>query len=301
MLKKIQGKDYQIKLPKKTAFTIETPPDQFKYHQLAAICACRGYGKFVILSSHLHGLRNQGCMDRIMIISPTIESNLQFIDPLNVLEEDRYSNGEPEVIRDIIRKVNEEQDEYEQYLEALNLWNIINNPNINIDNIDSNVLLKALEKGYLGKKPVPKYNNAQKGKPVISLIVDDMMGSKIFSGTHKNPFLNMCLRHRHLGKGCGLSIYMCCQAYGGTNGIPKSIRQNLTTLWLGAQKSLDKIKDVAEEIGGNFSPEDFMKAYKIGTAPDNQDEPNHNYLIIDFFPKSLDKSFRKNLNEYIVL
>ena len=49
--KKINSNDYSIKLPKKKAFSIETPEDQLRLHQLQAVVAGRGTGKGVILSS----------------------------------------------------------------------------------------------------------------------------------------------------------------------------------------------------------------------------------------------------------
>ena len=74
MVKTVKLKDdaYKIKLPKKSAFTIETPENQVKLHQLNAVCSVRGYGKGVILSSLLQGFKQQRCLDRCFIISPTI-------------------------------------------------------------------------------------------------------------------------------------------------------------------------------------------------------------------------------------
>jgi len=44
MVKTLKLKDeaYSIKLPKKSAFTIETPENQIKMHQLNAVCSVRG-------------------------------------------------------------------------------------------------------------------------------------------------------------------------------------------------------------------------------------------------------------------
>jgi len=303
MVKTVKLKDeaYKIKLPKKSAFTIETPDNQVKLHQLNAVCSVRGYGKGVILSSLLQGFKHQGCLDRVFIISPTIESNRPIFGPLEINPEDEYSTGDPANILDIIRKVEEEQEEWDQYQEAFALWRIINDHSININSIDPKILLKALENGYFNKKPEPKYRNSQGGRPCLALIVDDCQGDKIYNATgSKNPFINLCLRHRHIGKGLGLSIFMCCQTYGGSGGIPRIIRQNITSLLLGEQKNKEVLDQIADEIGGQIEKEKFMEAYSRAVHNDRPNEQNHNFMMIDFFPKRPDMMFRRNLNEFVI-
>ena len=303
MVKTIKLKDeaYKIKLPKKSAFTIETPENQVKLHQLNAVCSVRGYGKGVILSSLLQGFKHQGCLDRCFIISPTIESNRPIFGPLEINPEDEYSTGDPANILDIIKKVEEEQEEWDQYQEAFALWRIINDHSININSIDPKILLKALENGYFNKKPEPKYRNSQGGRPCLALIVDDCQGDKIYNATgSKNPFINLCLRHRHIGKGLGLSIFMCCQTYGGSGGIPRIIRQNITSLLLGEQKNKEVLDQIADEIGGQIEKEKFFEVYERAVFNEKPNEQNHNFLLLDFFPKRPDMMFRRNLDTFII-
>ena len=294
-LKKIHNDDYSVKLPKKSAFSIETPPDQLRLHQLICICAPRGCGKMIQGSSWFQGLKRQGCMDRIFIMSPTIESNREMLSPLGILPEDEYHNGERESIEDIIRKGDEEMDEWEEYQEAVLLYQLLNDPNVDINRIKPELLLKALEKGYFNKKPESKYGH----RPVLGLIVDDLQGSNIYSTAPKNPFINMLLRHRHLFRSLGLTVCMMCQTYGGAGGVPRIVRQNITSLLLGPQKNEKVIEQIAEEVGGQIDHDIFMKAYQMGTHNDHPDKPNHNFLLIDFHPKSPDKMFRRNLDTYI--
>jgi len=253
------------------------------------------------LSSLLQGLKRQGCLDRCFQISPTIESNRPIFNALGIKPEDEYSTGDPINILDIISKVEEEQREYEQYKEACALHKILNDHSINIDLINPSILLRALEYGYFNKKPEPKYNNSQNGRPCLALIVDDCQGSNIYNAVgNKNPFINMCLRHRHIGKGCGISIFMCCQTYGGSGGIPKIIRQNLTSLLLGEQKNKDVLDQISDEIGGQIEKSKFMEAYHKAVFNETPDQQNHNFILIDFFPKTKDFMFRRNLNEFII-
>jgi len=293
-LKKINNDDYSVKLPKKTAFMIDTPPDQLRLHQLMCICAPRGCGKMVQGSSWLQGLKRQGCMDRLFILSPTIESNREMLAPLGILPEDEYNNGERESIEDIIRKCEEEMDEWEEYQEAMLLYKLLNDPNVDINRIKPELLLKALEKGYFNKKPESKYGH----RPVLGLIVDDLQSSNIYSTAPKNPFINLLLRHRHVARGLGITVCMMIQAMGA-GGLPRIVRQNLTSLLLGPQKNEKVIEQIAEEVGGQIDHETFMRAYHLATHNEHPDKPNHNFLCIDFHPKSPDKMFRRNLDTYI--
>jgi hypothetical protein len=59
------------------------------------------------------------------------------------------------------------------------------------------------------------------------------------------------------------------------------------------------IEQIAEEVGGQIDHDTFMNAYNIATHNEHPDKPNHNFLLIDFHPKSPDKMFRRNLDSYI--
>ena len=103
--KLINSREYKIKLPKKKAFSIETPDDQLRLHQLQAVVAGRGTGKGVILSSLLQGMKKQDVMDRIFIMSPTIDSNRPIFENLQIQEPDEYHTADPSNIVDIIKNV----------------------------------------------------------------------------------------------------------------------------------------------------------------------------------------------------
>lgn len=293
---KIKDPDFQIKLPKKSAFAIETPEHQFKMHQLSAVVASRGSGKSVIVSSLLQGLKNQGCMDRVFIISPTIASNRPIFDPLGISEEDEYHQPNGESVADVIRKVNEEQDEWEEYENQLKVYKVLqkllSNQKVRLDDIPREYLEMALQGGYLDRPPVSKYGH----RPVLGLIIDDCQGTPLYVQSAKNPLINLLLRHRHVGRGLGLSVWLMAQSYNSPSGIPRSVRQNLTTLFLGRQKNEDVVKQIAEELGGSINKEGFMKIFNKCHENDNP----HDFLVIDFHPKSPQQQFRKNLNEYII-
>lgn len=293
--RKISSDEYKIKLPKKTAFNIETPPDQLKMHQLMCIAAPRGCGKMVIGSTWLNSLKKQKCLDRLFIMSPTIISNREMLAPLEIQEEDEYHNGNPESIHSIIEKCNQEMDEWEEHQEAMLLYKLLHDESVDINRIKPDLLLKALEKGYFNKPPKSKYGH----RPILAVLVDDLQGSSIYSANPRNPFINLCLRHRHIARGLGITIVMMVQTYAGAGGVPRIIRQNITSLLLGPQKNKDVIEQIANEVGGQIEHDTFMNAYEIATHNDHPHETNHNFLLIDFHPKDLNKMFRRNLNNYI--
>ena len=293
--KVIQDDAYKIKIPKKSAFTIDTPQDQLKLHQLMCIAAQRGCGKGVILSSYLQGLKRQNCMDRIFILSPTIGSNRPIFEPLGIREEDEYHTPDPENVKDIIRKCEEEMEEWKDYHQAMILHKLINDPKVDINKLDPMLLIHALDKGYLSDKPRSKYGH----KPILGLIIDDFQGSILYNTNPKNPFVNLCLRHRHIADGLGISIFMCVQTYGGAGGVPRIIRQNITSLLLGSQKNRQVIEQIADEIGGQIEKDKFLQVYDLATHNEHPEQQNHNFLMIDFNPKDLSKMFRRNLNVFI--
>jgi len=293
---KIKDPNFEIKLPKKSAFAIETPPNQFKMHQLSAVVASRGSGKSVIVSSLLQGLKNQGCMDRVFIISPTIASNRPIFDPLGIDEEDEYHNPTGDSVADVIRKVNEEQDNWEEYEFKMKIYKtlqkLLSNKKVQLNDIPPEYLEMAMQGGYLDRPPECKYGH----RPVLGLIIDDCQGTPLYVQSAKNPLINLLLRHRHVGRGLGISVWLMAQSYNSPSGIPRSVRQNLTTLFLGRQKNEDVVKQIAEELGGSINKEDFVKIFNKCHENDNP----HDFLVIDFHPKDKEKMFRKNLNEYII-
>ena len=45
-------------------------------------------------------------------------------------------------------------------------------------------------------------------RPSPLLIVDDMSHSEIYSTSRQNPFINLCLRHRHINHGKGITFFL---------------------------------------------------------------------------------------------
>jgi hypothetical protein len=58
---------------------------------------------------------------------------------------------------------------------------------------------------------------------------------------------NFCVKHRHLGKGLGVSVFMLVQSYCALGGVPRPIRENTTHLLLFKINDYKQIQKVKEE------------------------------------------------------
>lgn len=294
--KKISG--YEIKPPKKKAFQIETPPDQIKLHCLLVASGKRGGGKSVAVSNLCAKLIEQNVLDRVMLISPTYFSNKEIFAPLNIDESCDVMEPEKDVVKDVIKKVEDEKKEYEEFLENLKKWKLFQKlmkSKKPINKLDPALLVEFMELGFLDpalpEKPEWKYKHER--PPRIMLIIDDCMGTPLMNP--KSGLVNLCIKHRHVAEGMGLSICMMVQSYCAIGGIPRPIRENCTVALFFKCKDENQIKKIHQEIGADVELDQWDELYKYATAE------LFGFLMVDFHPKDKTKMFRKNLNEYLTV
>ena len=81
----------EITVPPNGAFMCATAKMMPKAHFLAAVVAPRGYGKSAITTSFIEKLH---CVDRLIVISPSVKSNKQLLDRLKTIlkPEDIYED-----------------------------------------------------------------------------------------------------------------------------------------------------------------------------------------------------------------
>ena len=133
----------------------------------------------------------------------------------------------------------------------------------------------------------------------MCLLLDDMLGSRIYSSPRK---LNqLTIFHRHLGgfkKGgaLGVSLFFLVQSYKTqVGGLTKTIRNQATTIILFQTKSEKELQDVAEEVGGEVSTLQFYEVYNRAVRE------RHDFLFIDLHKKDSHPSmFRRNFDEYLL-
>lgn len=285
----------KIDLPKKGAFTIETEPDFPKLHSLCIASGKRGGGKSVAISNILKKCKDKNYFDKILLVTPTYNSNKQIWDICDI-EEDDVHEPESGIIKKIIKIVEAEKEEYDKYLLDLEIYNKFQKDNKKaINKIDPELMITYYERGYFNtegiiEKPVWKYPIDQ--PPRIALILDDCLSIPVMSRPTEG-LTNLCIRHRHIADGLGLSIFMLVQSYCCQGGVSRVIRENVTLLLLFKLKDENQKKKIIEEAGLDITLDKFDEMFNYCHS-----EP-FNYLMIDFNPKDKSKQFRRNFDEYL--
>ena len=98
-------------------FAIETAPEHIKLHSVSLLVGKRGSGKSFFASNLLDWLD----FDRIIIVSPTYDSNYAQFKRLGVAKEDIFDPDDPQVVQKIINIVNTERDELVDYRQKLKM------------------------------------------------------------------------------------------------------------------------------------------------------------------------------------
>lgn len=284
--KKVNGLD--IKVPKGSAFNMESDPMLPKLHQLSLFVAKRGSGKSVAISN----LVRMFGFDRVFIISPTIHSNKQMWNGLPISLGDSYDDpDEAGIITEIINEIDAERDDLVRYREEMKRWKEKQRNKVE----PSKAFLQMFGDQPLEEKPEHRWNGRI---PRLALIVDDAQSTKLF---RDRKFLNAVTRHRHLGQlpeggAIGLSMFVAVQNYSSTSGgVPRTLRNNATTLAIFKMKDNKELDQIYEEVAGEVDRETFEDVYAEATL-----EP-FGFLFIDFHKKDNHPSmFRKRFNEFLL-
>lgn len=284
----------KFELPKKGAFQIPTK-DFFKLNALLVAAGTRGSGKSVAIANLLKTARDRGYFDIVKLISPTYNSNRTIWDICYINETDVIEPSK-ECIKEFISFVEAEKKEWEDHLYKLEKYkDYIRDTHRNVNRVEDEDLIYYFENDFInGKKPIWKYHkdNIPDHAPRIAVVVDDCLGTPIFANSSVG-LLNLCIKHRHIARGLGCSIFLLTQSYCSVGGMPRPIRENCTILLLFKNKDENQIKKVCSEIGTDVSVDKFMEYFKYATK-----EP-YNFLTIDFNPVSKDKTFQRNFSEYL--
>jgi hypothetical protein len=287
-------------VPNQKAFEVETPDDQIKMHQLLLAVAKKGSGKSTAVCNLLSFLKKDKVLDRLFVITSTYESNKPLFDFLGlpVEKEDVYNPDDPpnDTIEDIIDKVTQETREYDEYKRKKYLHEKMKQAlktvktDRDIGNLDPALLIAAYDDDVVERPPVHKYNGKM---PVLALFIDDSQSTPLFTS---RKFLNLCIRHRHIGSSddtrMGLSIFICVQNYTAQHGgIPKAIRDNVSTMMLYKTRSEMVLKTIMQDISDEITDEEFEDVYKRACVD------KHDFLFIDWAPKQ--HRFRRNFDEYL--
>jgi hypothetical protein len=267
-------------VPVRTVETPKYPAQLFRLHTLAAFFGPRGSGKTngaVLLARRY---LDYGSFTRVYIISPTYESNPCF-EVLDAAPEDVYTDLGTILasIDDIVKKIELEAEEYRDEMEYTDMYNKLAAGKV-INDVEQ---IRLEREGY--REPVPM------DKPYPLIIIDDCSHSQIYSTSRSNPFVNLCLRHRHIGgEGFGCSIFMLVQNF--KTGVPKPIRQNLQQFFIWRSADRSQLEAMWEEFANLIDLPNFVRIYHLATDADK-----HDFLTVDMNPtKDEIGHFRRNFD-----
>lgn len=295
----------KIQVLKGSAFAYETADHLPKLHQCMIANGKRGAGKSVAITSLLRMYKKAGTMERILVISPTFESNKRLMSELDIQEEDVFDPEEPGIIEKIRHIVNSERDEYMRYQHLKrNFQRVMRQIESGLiprsDEMDDYLMYYYDYANNTFRMPKPRYACYDEPRPpVLALFIDDSMCSKLFTN---RKFPSMVMKHRHegafpTGGAVGISLFIAIQTYKANSGLPKCIRNQATSICLFRTKDKSELKQISESFSGEIDPEMFLELYELAT----KDNP-HDFLFVDLHKKPEQPSmFRRNFDEYIII
>ena len=288
-----------IQVPKGSAFKIQTHKSFVKLHQLLCVVGKRGSGKTVFIVNFLRMMKEQGCLDRLILVTPTYESNKANFKGLPVDEDHIIDPNDPTAVQQIRDIVDAERDMLDTYYDQLERYNEL------MKQIKSRRPIEEIDEDLLeefGERMERPKHYLDGRKPVICCFVDDALGTKIYG--NKSGLSNLVILHRHLGVSkalqspLGITMIFAVQSYkSNVYGISPTIRNNCTSLAVFQTKSEKELQGIAEEVAGFCTKEEFMDVYNQAmTACGCGCKPEHNVLFIDTSPHEGNSHFRKNMN-----
>lgn len=282
--KLVRGMD--IQLVHKSGYSPETPEHIPKLHSLMILNGRRNAGKTTAISNYLHILKNNKLLDRILVITPTYESNKKNWEALGIPREDVIEPTK-DSIQQVLNIIKTESEAWDEYKEKKKKWDQIVNSDVPFHLLPPVLTQILVENG--GLEPEWKYEFER--PPVLFLILDDCLGWDIYKPSA--GLTKFVQSHRHHHK-IGISVAMLVQTYCTKEaGVARPIRENCTILCLWKVKDQNQLKRIHDEIGNDVSLEKFDRMLEYAT-----DKP-FGFLTIDFCPKRPEYAFRANFNEYL--
>lgn len=272
-------------VPVRKVITPEYPPELFRLHTLSAFFGPRGSGKTNGAVLLARKYLDYGSFNRVYIISPTYESNPAF-EVLGADPEDVYTDLGTilQSIQDIVGKIEVDAEMYRDEMEYTEMYEkAMDNKALTVSE-----QIRLEKEGY--REPVPME------RPYPLIIIDDCSHSQIYSTSRSNPFVNLCLRHRHVGgEGFGCSIFMLVQNF--KTGVPKPIRQNLQQFFIWRTADRSQLEAMWEEFANLIDLESFVKLYHMAVDADR-----HDFMTVDMNPVDEDVgNFRRNFDTALVV
>ena len=289
-IKKVNNMD--IIPPSAESGLYKTDPNLPKMHQVCVAVGKRASGK----STAIINLIEKMGYDYTIAVSPTMKSNKEMMKRINV-EHTFEDVDDPKIIDDIKKIVEDEAKDLERYKEELKRYNKLMKDLKEGNYMNDEDLILFFNKDNF-QPPEHRFNGR---KPRIAVLVDDCLGSGLFSRPRKLNALSTYSRHigqLEEGGSIGVSLYFLIQSFKcQVGGLNKTIRNQATSLILFKTKDKGELKDIAESVAGEIDDEKFYKVYDTAIG-DGSDYP---FLFIDLHKKPNQPSmFRRKLDTYII-
>lgn len=282
--KLLRGLD--IQLLNKSGYSPETPEHIPKLHTLMILNGRRNSGKTTAISNYLHILKNNKLIDRILVITPTYDSNRKNWEALNIEREDVIEPSK-DSIQKILSIIKQESEDWDEYLDKKKKWDKIVNSDTPFHLMPPMYQHFIAEMG--GQEPQWKYEFER--PPVLFLVLDDCLGWDVYKPSA--GLTKFVQSHRHHYK-IGISVAMLVQTYCTKEaGVARPIRENCTLLCLWKVKDQNQLERIHSEIGNDVSLEKFDQMLEYATS-----KP-FGFLTIDFNSKKPEYAFRSQFNEYL--
>ena len=222
----------------------------------------------------------------IFVCSPTHgldpTQSLITAEPDNVYD---TKDGLDEPILEIQDKIKEDLDDYDDYLERLNAWKAFQKWDQDLGLFPPDELLKIYDP--LTETIMKPETDYPCGKPSSLIYIDDQVGSGGLSG-RDNVLTNFSIKHRHYNT----SVIYLIQHY---KSISRAIRGNVSIIMLFKTHDQSVLDEIAKEVAGEVSQEDFMKLYHYAT------KKPYNFLLISLGAADKDNKFRMNFNTKLTI
>ena len=287
----------EIRPPKASAGEHDTEPDQVRLpFGTAIVCGKSGAGKSLASCEFINMME----IDRVFWVGCTIKSNRALLDRLGKKLDpgDIFEECVPEVVDEIRARVEQEAQDLEEHEKQLRRYRVlmktIHSPNAMFE---SSLLTDFYESGEF-LPPVHKWGGRA---PRLVCVIDDALGSELFSKPRKINALSTF--SRHLGAftdkrpAIGLNLMFLVQTLKAQiGGLSKVIRNQCKLYLMFKSHSRQELESLVEAVAGEVPKEVFKDVYKAAIRSP------HDFLFIDLnYKRGIQPSmFRRGLNTYLI-
>lgn len=306
----------------------ETDPLSLRQPMLMYMVGSRHSGKSYLCHQFLR--TDAKYFNRIMMITPTFNSNRAYWQFPNLSESDVISPHRTDAINEVIRRVEMDRDEWDSYVKKCKAYKELQADLKNKQYEWGDEELRLLDElGFLNREPPKPPWWVKKGEepaPIKTLcILDDVVGCRCMANSSKgngglvdidgtplelgNGLTRIGIGNRHVAplaephvaknglvrSACGLALILLSQSYTMKDaGVARPIRENCTHLVIFRNRQKKQLQTMVEELAV-VEEDRFWSAYNKAIS-----EP-YGSLLIDFRPKDDILMFRQGLSKAIIV